>query len=79
MVVGLLVKDGLKFDTILSAALIGGDTDSNAAIVGAIVGGVKGVHHIPEEYILPLEKNDELFQTGEAFAKMLQSLSTKST
>ena len=39
MVYGLFVQAVPSFATILNAVFIGGDTDTNAAMVGAMVGG----------------------------------------
>ena len=44
MVLSLLAAKELSFDSILRAAFIGGDTDSNASMVGAVYGFCRGFH-----------------------------------
>jgi ADP-ribosyl-[dinitrogen reductase] hydrolase len=74
MVIGLLLSFGLSFDTILKAVYIGGDTDSNAAMVGAVVGGVKGVDVIPQEYLQNLDQRQRLGDVGIRFANSMMKL-----
>jgi len=58
-VMGILLFNTPSFNLILRAVKIGGDTDSNASMVGAVVGGIKGISIFPSPYI------DRLYQTGE--------------
>ena len=47
-------------DGVLAAVNAGGDTDSNAAMVGAILGALHGVSAIPPEWIDDVEEVDEI-------------------
>lgn len=42
-------------DSVVSSILIGGDTDTRAAIVGALAGSYYGLEGIPEEYVQGVE------------------------
>lgn len=55
MVLGLFVSRAPSFTSMLKAAIIGGDTDSNAAMLGALIGGIKGVRFIPPHYTEAVE------------------------
>jgi len=48
MVCGILLSSPLGFSQVARAAFIGGDTDSNAAMVGGIVGALLGVDAFPD-------------------------------
>jgi ADP-ribosyl-[dinitrogen reductase] hydrolase len=56
-----------NFDTLIRASEIGGDTDSNAAMIGAIIGGMKGVKSLDEEHITQVYRTDDVRKTGEEF------------
>ena len=60
LVYGLFVARAPSFTTVLKAAIIGGDTDSNAAMLGAMIGGIKGVRFIPPHYIEHIERGSEV-------------------
>jgi len=79
MVWGLLCSQPLSFDSVLRAALIGGDADSNAAMVGSVLGGLKGMKVFPEKYVSGLHKINDLIATGKVFSKLVQSLLSEST
>jgi len=72
MVIGLVLCSSeaqkLSFDTIVRAALIGGDTDSNASMVGAVVGLVCGKEVIPQDYINALYGHDSIAKLAAQFA-----------
>jgi ADP-ribosylglycohydrolase len=74
MVIGLIIgTKQLNFDTILRAVYIGGDTDSNAAMVGALIGGLKGASVVPQEYISKLDQHERLVHTAKQFAKVMNN------
>jgi len=72
MVYGLFVQSEPSFDVILKACFIGGDTDSNAAMVGAMIGGLKGPKIIPKEYLDKLYKLDHITAIAKKFAASLE-------
>jgi ADP-ribosylglycohydrolase len=77
MVIGLIIREKPSFSTILKAAFIGGDTDSNAAMVGGIVGGVYGLQNtIPSTFIQQLHQHDRILQVGREYADSLRKLVT---
>lgn len=47
-------------DAVASAVLIGGDTDSRAAIVGALAGAKYGIQGIPKEWVEQVEDSEKL-------------------
>ncbi|MFH1098846.1 MAG: ADP-ribosylglycohydrolase family protein [Candidatus Uhrbacteria bacterium] len=47
-------------DGVLAAVNAGGDTDSNAAMIGAILGAYHGLSAIPREWVDGLEAHDEI-------------------
>eukprot|EP01012_Entosiphon_sulcatum_P027661 TRINITY_DN33358_c0_g1_i1.p1 TRINITY_DN33358_c0_g1~~TRINITY_DN33358_c0_g1_i1.p1 ORF type:complete len:388 (-),score=49.02 TRINITY_DN33358_c0_g1_i1:68-1231(-) len=68
MVVALLCRSPPQFTSILEAALIGGDTDSNAAMVGSILGGMKGNEldtHQLREHVTGLPELQKLRLAGD--------------
>jgi len=74
-VIGILVSRDPSFDSIITAAYMGGDTDSNAAIVGAILAGMKGLHAlIPTPYIEQLHGAVDIMETGIEFTAMMKAL-----
>lgn len=44
----------------MKAAIIGGDTDSNAAMLGALIGGIRGVRFVPLHYVEAVENGAEV-------------------
>ncbi|CAF1256425.1 unnamed protein product [Didymodactylos carnosus] len=71
MVIGLLACQVPSFDTVVRATEIGGDTDSNAAMIGALVGGMKGQKEIDEHHVKYLYRTDYVRQVGEEFGAKL--------
>lgn len=59
------------FDTLIRATEIGGDTDSNAAMIGAILGVMKGVSSLEQEHITQLYRMDYIRKVGEEFGQAL--------
>jgi len=72
MVIGILISCSPSFDSIVRAATIGGDTDSNAAMVGGIIGGMNGLEslNIPFRYINNLYEKDMLFHIAKNLANL---------
>lgn len=59
--IGLVVlHKGNPRDAILSAANMGGDTDTLASIVGAISGALSGIHAFPQEWIDTVQRVNNL-------------------
>jgi ADP-ribosylglycohydrolase len=56
-----------NFDTLIRASEIGGDTDSNAAMIGAIIGGMKGIKSLEQEHINQVYRTDYIRKIGEEF------------
>jgi ADP-ribosylglycohydrolase len=61
-------------NTVMRAATIGGDTDSNAAIVGSLLGGVYGIRSIPEPYGRFIYQRSMILDTASQLAVTLHSL-----
>ena len=55
-------------DCVLKAVNLGWDTDTTAAVAGALAGMWYGVHRIPEEWIQTLAKHDEIKDLSQRFA-----------
>jgi len=68
MVFGLLFSQDISFELIIRAVTIGGDTDSNASMVGAVVGAIKGFGVFPTPYIEQLYRTKELLTLAIAFS-----------
>jgi ADP-ribosylglycohydrolase len=56
-----------NFDTLIRASEIGGDTDSNAAMIGAIIGGMKGIKSLEQKHINQVYRTDYVRKIGEDF------------
>jgi ADP-ribosylglycohydrolase len=70
MVIGLIASLPTcepNFDTLVRASEIGGDTDSNAAMIGAIIGGMYGVTYLEQEHINQVYRSDYVRKIGEEF------------
>jgi len=72
MVYGLFAQHTPSFNTIIKATLIGGDTDSNASMLGGLIGGLKGRAALDETHIDHLYQSDNLLQLGNQFASLFQ-------
>lgn len=71
MVWGLLFTDGFYMETILRGALIGGDTDTVAAMIGGIVGLVKGEEEIDTNLVQTLWKRDHIISVANTYVNWL--------
>lgn len=68
MCYGVFASQEPSFASITKAAHMGGDTDSNASIVGSMVGAVIGTcDYIPKEYLVKLQKKDRIEQVAREF------------
>lgn len=47
-------------DAVKAAVLMGGDTDTRAAVVGALAGGCYGLEGIPNEFVVKVEDSQDL-------------------
>lgn len=60
-----VMKNGVNFETAMREILvIGGDTDSNAAIVGAIIGAYVGYRELPDNWKFKVERFNSLTMKG---------------
>lgn len=59
-------------DTILTAINLGYDTDTNAAITGALAGAFYGIESIPERWLNAMRRLDYLEDVAERFAGILK-------
>ena len=67
-----------NFTTLVRASEIGGDTDSNAAMIGALVGGSDGENAIDKQHIDVLYRHDYVRKIGEDFGRaLIKYLNTK--
>jgi len=65
---------GLTFrDSVLVAVNAGGDTDSNAAMVGAMRGAFHGLSTIPREWVDGLEAHDEIIALADQLFELASS------
>lgn len=58
-------------DTILTAINLGYDTDTNAAITGALAGAFYGIESIPERWLNAMRRLDYLEDVAERFAEVM--------
>jgi len=58
-------------DAVKTAVNFGYDTDTNAAITGSIAGVLYGAEQIPERWLSPLRKKEELILLAERFEKSI--------
>lgn len=66
------ILEGNTFeDTILTAINLGYDTDTNAAITGALAGVFYGMEDIPERWLNALRRRDYLKDVAERFAEVM--------
>jgi poly(ADP-ribose) glycohydrolase ARH3 len=56
--------------TVSSAVLGGGDTDTTAAVAGAISGAYNGLHHLPAHLVAQVEDSKRLQDLGRAIFRM---------
>lgn len=63
----LFASNHNSFDAVWKTALAGGDTDSNASIVGSLYGALNGTSHIPEYLLAGLEKREYIEESVKKF------------
>ena len=63
-----LLHSGSYADCVLKAVNLGWDTDTTAAVAGALAGTWYGAHRIPEKWIQTLAKHDEIKDLSKRFA-----------
>lgn len=69
-VIALLCGRAWEFeDGIIAAVNGGGDTDSNTAMVGAVLGAAHGSKRLPRRFVEKLEEVELLREVGAAFAR----------
>jgi len=74
MTYGLFAQQVPSFLSIVKATTIGGDTDSNAAMLGALVGGLKGARVLDQAHIQGLYQSQLLRTLAEHFGTMLSNV-----
>jgi ADP-ribosylglycohydrolase len=63
---GLGLEEGLRH-----VVSLGGDTDTNAAVAGALLGATHGVDAIPASWVAKLARVDDLRQEAAALADLV--------
>jgi len=58
-------------DCIIALVNAGGDTDTNASIAGALVGGWRGIRYLPSWFLRGLENSGKVKQMAERFSDAL--------
>ena len=70
-VVALMLGRPWEFEEgIIAAVNAGGDTDSNAAMVGSILGAAYGVRKLPKRYLDKVEESELIRELGAALASL---------
>ncbi len=76
-VIGVVMRNPLNVEAaILEAINGGGDTDSNASMVGAIVGAINGIDAFPREWLELIPEVQEALELGQKFAERLAEKSS---
>jgi ADP-ribosylglycohydrolase len=79
-VVGLLLSRPWEFeDGIMAAVNVGGDTDSNGAMVGAVLGAAYGARKLPKKYINKVEEGEMILDVSDRLAAMILSSRARAT
>lgn len=68
-----ILKTASYEDAIKMAVNFGYDTDTNAAITGSIAGAMYGMNAIPERWLAPLRKREELIRLARTFSKCIST------
>ena len=72
-VVALLCGRAWEFDEgVVAAVNGGGDTDTNGAMVGAVLGAAYGARKLPKRFLDKVEEGEIIRDVGGEFARMLQ-------
>ncbi len=72
-VVALLCGRAWEFeDGVVAAVNGGGDTDTNGAMVGAVLGAAFGVRKLPKRFVDKVEEGEIIREVGAEFARLLQ-------
>lgn len=71
-VVGVLLSAPWEFEEgVLAAVNVGGDTDSNGAMVGAVLGAAYGARKLPKRYVEKVEEGEMIRDIGERLANTI--------
>lgn len=65
-------------ETVINAVMGGGDTDTTAAIAGAISGAWNGIDKIPKRWIEEVENSSQIIDIASKLFDIYKSISTKS-
>jgi ADP-ribosyl-[dinitrogen reductase] hydrolase len=66
------VKDPFNIETLYECASAGGDTDSNASMLGGLMGALHGASFFPKHLIEGLQKKDEIIKIADTFSQVFQ-------
>lgn len=69
----LFIRQPFSFKAVFNAVNAGGDTDTNAAVIGSLVGALNGSKIIPENILSGLEARDEIETQITKFIKKVLS------
>ena len=71
-VVGMLLSAPWEFEEgVVAAVNVGGDTDSNGAMVGAVLGAAYGARKLPKRYVEKVEEGEMIRDIGERLARTI--------
>jgi ADP-ribosylglycohydrolase len=65
------VKDPTNVETLYECASAGGDTDSNASMLGALLGALNGVSIFPKTLVDGLDRKNDIIKLADTFAERL--------
>ena len=63
------LRKPLKFEAVIDVINAGGDTDSNAAIVGSLQGALLGKAYLPPEYLRGVNNPEPILASVDRFCK----------
>ena len=65
-----VVADRTFQDGVLRIIALGGDTDTNAAVAGALLGARDGASALPEDWVQKLEDGDQIQREAQALVSL---------
>lgn len=71
LVHAMFLTDPMRFECVINAVNYGGDTDSNASMVGGLHGALVGDEQIPKNLIKNLEHKDRILDVANKFWELL--------
>lgn len=64
-----LVRNPTSIEELYDCASAGGDTDSNASMLGALLGALNGTSIFPKELVDGLDRKNEIIKVADAFSE----------